>query len=80
MESFIERSIESSPHFRKLLDSMTILAVETKKIAETIFILNNKIKEHEQLILKLAELYQAKSKDSPNIDLLATKEKPSKPN
>lgn len=80
MEGFIEKSIASSPHFRKLVDSMTILALESKKVAEAILVLNNRINEHEQLILKLVELQRAKPKDSLDIDLLKTKEKPSKPN
>jgi len=80
MEGFIEKSIASSPHFRKLVDSMTILALESKKIAEAILVLNNRINEHEQLILKLIESQSNKPKDSLNIDLLKTKEKPSKPN
>jgi hypothetical protein len=80
MEGFIEKSIVSSPHFRKLLDSMTILALESKKVAEAILVFNNRLNEHEQLILKLVELQRAKPKDSLDIDLLKTKEKPSKPN
>jgi hypothetical protein len=80
MEGFIEKSIASSPHFRKLVDSMTILALESKKVAEAILVLNNRLNEHEQLILKLVELQRAKPKDSLDIDLLKTKEKPSKPN
>lgn len=80
MEGFIEKSIASSPHFRKLVDSMTILALESKKVAETILVLNNRLNDHEQLILKLVELQRNKPKDSLDIDLLKNKEKPSKPN
>lgn len=80
MEGFIEKSIASSPHFRKLVDSMTILALESKKVAEAILVLNNRLNDHEQLILKLVELQRNKPKDSLDIDLLKNKEKPSKPN
>jgi len=81
IESFIEKSIESSSYLNKVIDNISIIANETKKVAEAILILNNRINEHEHLILTILELQKIKQKDSFEIDILKSKDKkPSKPN
>lgn len=81
-ENFIEKSIESSPHINKLISGVTIMALETKKIAEAILTLSNRLDDHETIILKLMESQQrAASKDSlDSFDVTKQKEKSSKPN
>ena len=50
-------------------------------MAEAVLILNNRMNEYELLILKLIEMQRSnKQKDSLDIDILKTNEKPSKPN
>lgn len=80
-ESFIEKTIESSQHLKKIVDNITLIANETQKVAQAILALNNRINEHEQLILRLVELQKIKPKDPLEIDILPQKnKKPSKPN
>ena len=81
LEGFIEKSIAASPHFIRLIDAVTIIAVESKKMAEAVLILNNRMNVYELFILKLIEIQRSnKQKDSLDIDILKTNEKPSKPN
>jgi len=79
IEGIIEEAIVASTHINKIVSGVTLMALETKKIAETILILNDRINTHEDLILRLA---QAQRKDpGESIDTMTkVKQKPSKPN
>jgi len=79
VEGIIEEAIVSSAHITKIVSSITLVALETKKLAETILILNDRLNAHEDLILKLTKVQQKETTDS--IDTITrVKQKPSKPN
>jgi hypothetical protein len=81
IENFIERSMETSQYIKKLAASVTIIAVESKKLAEVIFTLNQRVNDHEELLLKLIEMQRHTTKDQiDSIDIALNKEKFSKPN
>lgn len=80
LKNFIEQSIETSTYVNKLMSNVTLIATESKKIADIIFLLNKRIDDHEILILKLLEHQHSASKNSVDVNILKTKEKSSKPN
>lgn len=80
VENIIEEAIVSSTHIGKLISSVTAIANESRKIAETILILNDRLNSHEELILKLAQLQRTSAKDPTEIDFSKSKQKPQKPN
>jgi|GEM_PF-3530389 len=82
VDSFIEQSIESSSQVKKLITSVTLIAMESKKIAEAILVLSKRLDEHEELILKIVELQRGNSVKDPvdSIEFIKSKEKSSKPN
>lgn len=79
VENFIEQSIVSSSYIKKIIANITIMALESKKITETILLLNKRLDDHETIILKLLESNKASQKDSL-VEILNSKEKNSKPN
>ena len=80
-KSFIEQAVESSEHIKKLIAGMTLIAVETKKIAELMLVLSKRLDEYEMIIFKIIEVQEALKKNSfDSSDLLKSKEKSSKSN
>lgn len=79
IEGFIEEKIATSTHINKIVTSLTLVAVETKKIAETILTLNERLNTHEELILKLAQTQRKDPTESID-NMLKAKPKPTKPN
>ena len=80
-KSFIEQAVESSEHIQKLIAGMTLIAVETKKIAELMLVLSKRLDEYEMIIFKIIEVQEALKKNSfDSSDLLKSKEKSSKSN
>lgn len=81
VENFIEQSIETSQYIKKLTASVTLVAIESKKLAEVILTLNQRVNDHEELILKLIEMQRRPTKDRiDSIEVSPNKEKSSKPN
>lgn len=79
IEGFIEESIATSIHVNKIVSSITLVALETKKLAESLLVLNDRLNTHEELILKLAKAQRKDSSESIDT-MLKEKPKPSKPN
>lgn len=80
-KSFIEQAVESSEHIKKLIAGMTLIAIETKKVAELMLVLSKRLDEYEMIIFKIIEVQEASKKNSfDSSDLLKSKEKSSKSN
>lgn len=79
VEGIIEEVILSSAHVNKIVTSLTLMALETKKLAETLLILNERLDTHEDMILKLAQTRHKDPADSIDT-MMKVKQKPSKPN
>ena len=87
IEGFIEDAIISSSFIDKVITNITLIALESKKIAEAILTLNDRLTVHEDLILKLAQTQYNNAKDVKDKEvaslttvIIAPKQKPPKPN
>lgn len=63
----VEESIESSSYIKKLTDCITMAANEIKKIADLAVLLNQRLNDHEKVILHLVELQKQKA-DKTEVD------------
>jgi len=79
IEDFFEDSLASSSLTKKMLQSISLIANETKKIADALITINDRLNQHEQVILKLVNM-QVEKKDKQADYTLKPKEGPSKPN
>jgi len=76
VEKYFEEMVESSEYIKKIVNNISIVANESKKIAEFALIINQRLNSHEELLLRLIEEkkekkdlfsdYAAKSKNEPN--------------
>lgn len=81
VEKLFEESLASSKYVKKILDNMVLIALETKKIAEVMTEMNERLNQHEDAILKIIELQQQKNQsDVVEQVFIKNKEEPSKPN
>jgi len=78
INELFESSLISSKFIQKIVQNITIVANESKKIADVLLTLNDKINYHEQLILKLINM-QIENKDKLDYDI-KSKNDISKPN
>ena len=78
INELFESSLTSSKFIQKIVQNITIVANESKKIADVLLTLNDKINYHEQLILKLINI-QIENKDKLDYDI-KSKNDISKPN
>jgi len=79
LEKMFEKMLESSSYTDKLAQSISLVALESKKIAETLIFINDRLNAHEKVILHLVES-QKKSKEASDFSLKSIKQEPSKPN
>ena len=80
VNSVIEESIQSSNHIKKLADCITAVATEARKLVELMTLINDRLNDHEAVILQLADL-QKQKKDSLEFDVIKNiKSNQSKPN
>ena len=80
VNSVIEESIQSSNHIKKLTDCITVVATEARKLVELMTLINDRLNDHEAVILQLADL-QKQKKDSLEFDVIKNiKSNQSKPN
>ena len=87
IQGFIEDTIVSSSFINKIIMNITLVALESKKIADAILTLNDRLNIHEDLILKLAQTQYSNVKDAKDKEttslttvIVVPKQKPSKPN
>ena len=78
INELFESSLTSSKFIQKIVQNITIVANESKKIADVLLTLNDKINYHEQLILKLINI-QIENKDKLDYNI-KSKNDISKPN
>lgn len=80
IEKFFEESLVSSEYMTKLIKTITTFALEVQNIVNAVTIINDRLNQHEQLLLNLVNL-QKEKKDVVDYSLKPTqKTKPSKPN
>lgn len=80
-EKLFEESLASSKYMKKILDNVILVATETKKIADALLKMNQRLDQHEDAILKIIELQQQKNQtDVTEQVFIKNKEGPSKPN
>ena len=78
-DKFLEESLEDSSFAKKIISSTTLVALEMKKIAELALALNERINQHELILLKVLE-FQKEKKDSGLDFSIKSKSGSSKPN
>ena len=62
VDEYIEGALASSDVINVILKGMTIVATESKKIADYITALNDRLDQHEKIILALVEAQKDKNK------------------
>lgn len=67
IDKLVEESLMASHHIKKLLNSITILAAETKKLTELVITMNNRLNKHEEIILRLANQPKENRTEAENI-------------
>jgi hypothetical protein len=79
VDGFFENSLAASNYMKTIVQNLTLVALETKKLADALLRMNDRLDRHEILI---ADLYDLKSDDSggPSLDLPKTNKQSSKPN
>jgi hypothetical protein len=75
IDKFIEDALHSSNYMKLLTKNLTLIATETKKLAEFVLLVNDRLNQHEQLLLKLTS-----QQKEPVSYLDKTDKKSSKPN
>ena len=81
LEKAFDESLESSTFMQKVVDSITIVANETKKVAELMLRINDRLNQHEKIILMLLDVQNEKQKKEQYVDHVSkSKEGSSKPN
>jgi|APGre2960657404_1045060.scaffolds.fasta_scaffold323677_2 hypothetical protein len=78
-----EDSLSSSEFMKKIIDNVTTVAAETKKIADLMLKMNERLNQHERVILTLLDLHnererkeKEKNADHANVKLKEKQEKP----
>jgi|LauGreDrversion4_2_1035121.scaffolds.fasta_scaffold627131_3 hypothetical protein len=61
LDEVLENAVNSSSVVGLLLNSVKLLAIETKKVAEVVTNINERLNKHEQAIQLLCELQKEKS-------------------
>lgn len=79
-KNMFEESLASSKYIKKILDNMILVANETKKIADALIKMNERLNQHEEAILKIIELQQKNQIDDVEHLFSKSKQEPSKPN
>jgi len=79
IEKYFEEMVQSSEHIKKIVHNISIIANESKKIAEFVLIINQKLNSHEELLLRLIEEKKEK-KDSFSDYATKSKNDSNKPN
>jgi hypothetical protein len=77
-EKFIEDSLEVSPLLKKIAHSITLVATESKRLAELMLVINNRLNTHEEIILRLVEAQKEKKEQMDY--KIQTRREPTKPN
>ena len=81
LEKVFDESLESSKFMNKIINNVTLMATETKKIAELLMRMNDRINQHEKIILMLLDAQNEKDKKEKIVDyVMKPKEGSSKPN
>lgn len=79
-----EDSLSSSKFMKKIIDSVATIAAETKKIADLMLKMNERLNQHERVILTLLDLHNERERKEKekNADYanVKSKEKQEKPN
>lgn len=82
VDKLIEESISSSDYMKKVFNNVATLAVEAKKITDMVLKMNDKLNQHEEIILRLLnQTYQQKPQKKEDFFSYPEKKKdPEKPN
>ncbi len=82
MEKVFDESLQTSTFVKKIIDNVSITTLETKKIADILFKLNERLNQHEKIILTLLDLHTSEKEKEKNVNYvdIKPKEKPQKPN
>lgn len=88
LKSFVgkmfEESLQASEFMSKIIDNVGKMAVETKKMADLLLKVNERLNQHERVILTLLDLHNERERKEKekNVDYTSVKsaEKPPKPN
>jgi|688.fasta_scaffold737060_3 hypothetical protein len=80
IEKLLEDSLISSEYMKKIFNNITIIAVETKKMAETVMKMNDRLNQHEEIILQLANQINQTKEKNDSLSYVKSNREPSKPN
>lgn len=82
VDKLIEESISSSDYMKKVFNNVATLAVEAKKITDMVLKMNDRLNQHEEIILRLLnQTYQQKPLKKEDFFSYPEKKKdPEKPN
>ena len=81
VDEYIEGALASSGVINVILKGMTIFATESKRIADYITALNDRLDQHEKIILALVEAQKDKNKGvEAAVVNFANSKAPQKPN
>ena len=79
IEKAFDDSLKSSQYLSKVIDNIIITANEAKKLANLVLKMNDRINQHERMILTLLDIVNEKDKDKVGYSL-GSKNEPTKPN
>jgi len=78
IDNFFENSLAASKYMKTMIHNISLVATETKKLADIILRMNDRLDRHE---IAIADLYDLKSDGGgPSLDLPKTSKQSSKPN
>jgi len=82
VNKILEDSLRTSTFISSLVNNFSKMAEETKKIADLLLKINERLNQHEDVILTLVKLHDERVKKERNIDYveIESKQKPNKPN
>ncbi|MBM3194168.1 MAG: hypothetical protein FJZ60_00205 [Chlamydiae bacterium] len=79
VDKLVEESLMASNYMRNLLNNITIVVVETKKLTELVITMNDRLNKQEEIILRLVNQNQSKTK-SDHLEYSKQKKEPPKLN
>lgn len=80
IEGLLEDSISSSAVVLALVSNVKIIANESKRLAEFLMQLNDRIEQHEKIILQICDLQKSKDKPTSAFDYPQKNKETPKPN
>lgn len=78
VDKMVEESLMASNYMKKLLNNITIIAVETKKLTDHVLTMNSRLNKHEEIILRLVN--QSKESHDSNESVVKQQKDPMKLN